>query len=1396
MRGSGFRAFLAPRSRRVVAATVVTLALGGGLLVSSPAKALDVGNPTIAAATTGTPTAINISSGTFKVGTVSFDLSGGKIQFALSANDTSKYSAAGTNLNLSNAGATVGSAAAPANASWSFPNATQSVTIPGITGTTTISLQPTLNDAWFTRMLGGIQAQNSYAGIGFGLVVKLVNSAGGIAATCNLGTISAFGNSNGNAGINSMVPAPFFSSAAAGGSPMDSSGKATAAVVTYANPNASPAAFWPNPYVVPAATATASGNTVGCGSQAIANSINSYFGGLPYNAAIGDASMTFTVTPNPSIAATAVQTTTPANGLVSVGYPVTFNGANSTSSATDNGTTARACNGNVAGPCTTTRGIGLFSFDPGDGTGANGVLEAGAASDATHLADAETGPGATYLIAGAAAAITTTTTSTIPDCVTTHANTTVTPAQGGVDPKWGAPATVATVYTYGSCTTSGTNTSRVETKKVTVTRADNTSYNTPTCPAPSGTPAVTTYCAVGTPNAAATSFTNGIQPWQVGYNTYGQQFHGTYPVPPQKTHAYAAAGVYTATLAVTDTDGDKGKPTSSTITVVDLPTVSGATPSTDEDTPVSFGVTGSGPAGHEALTYATTAPGHGTTSVSGSTVTYTPSANFNGTDTFQVIGTDDVPGGSNAATVVVTVRPVNDAPTISATSATGDEDAPLAITVPVSDVDADALSLSVDPNNGPAHGSLTVSGNTFTYTPATNYNGGDTFTAIVDDGNGGTASAPVTVTIRPVNDAPVVDNQSFQGRQNEPLDFTVVASDVEGDHLSYSAGTTEHGGTISGTGPSFTYTPAQDFYGLDHADLTVSDGTDSSVAQLTFGVLKGHAPVASAQSVATDEDTPLSGTLNATDEDGDPLVFTVQNNPQHGTLSLDGGNFSYSPASNYNGTDSFSYQVSDGNGGVGTATVSIRINAVNDPPVANRQSVATDEDNSLTITLAATDVDGDPLTYQATSSVLHGVLSGSGPNRVYTPAANYHGPDSFTFSADDGHGGVSTAVISITVNSVNDAPVATDQSVTTPEDTPITINLGSDVDTEDTLHYVMSPSPAHGTLSNFTNTSVLYSPAANYNGADTFSFTVSDGNGGTAHAKVTLNVTPVNDPPVVSDQAYTLQEDGAAQAFKIFAFDVDGDVVTLTNYTMPPHGTLTGSGLNRSYKSVLNFNGTDAYQFKADDGHGGVAIGTVTFTVTPVNDAPVAQPQSVTLLESTSKVITLVATDVDQADPTGDPLTYTISTPPAHGQLTNPSADGSTLTYTPTGEYFGSDFFSFTAHDRAGATSVAQVQLSITHVRKATTLQASSAALHGANAGQVSATLTRTSNGLKLAGKKITFSAGANTICTATTNSQGVAKCGGSAWTLVLPLTQRSYQADFAGDSDYLASSGTGALVG
>ena len=176
-----------------------------------------------------------------------------------------------------------------------------------------------------------------------------------------------------------------------------------------------------------------------------------------------------------------------------------------------------------------------------------------------------------------------------------------------------------------------------------------------------------------------------------------------------------------------------------------------------------------------------------------------------------------------------------------------------------------------------------------------------------------------------------------------------------------------------------------------------------------------NAPVADDQAVSTTEDLPLDITLTASDDDGDPLSYAIVTAPTFGTLTGVAPDVTYTPHQDYFGGDSFSFWVSDGQDNSNVATVSVAIASVNDPPVADDQAVATAQDTARGITLTASDVDGDPLTFLVIAGPAHGVLTGTGADLMYSPNSGYAGPDSFSFQAHDGQTNSGTATVHITV---------------------------------------------------------------------------------------------------------------------------------------------------------------------------------------------------------------------------------------------------------------------------------------------------------------------------------------------------------------------------------------------
>ncbi|WP_336163657.1 Ig-like domain-containing protein, partial [Acinetobacter ursingii] len=209
----------------------------------------------------------------------------------------------------------------------------------------------------------------------------------------------------------------------------------------------------------------------------------------------------------------------------------------------------------------------------------------------------------------------------------------------------------------------------------------------------------------------------------------------------------------------------------------------------------------------------------------------------------------------------------------------------------------------------------------------------------------------------------------------------VIGQDVDGDNLTYTVSGNPANGTVSidpATG-AYTYTPASNYNGSDSFEVTVVDGKGGSTTvtvPVTIAAVN-DAPTATASSISTDEDKPVTGNVVGQDVDGDSLSYTVSSNPSHGTVSIDSatGGYTYTPNANYNGSDSFEVTVADGKGGTTTITIPVTIAAVNDAPTATASSISTDEDKPVTGNVVGQDVDGDSLSYTVSTNPSHGTVS-------------------------------------------------------------------------------------------------------------------------------------------------------------------------------------------------------------------------------------------------------------------------------------------------------------------------------------------------------------------------------------------------------------------------------------
>ena len=596
-------------------------------------------------------------------------------------------------------------------------------------------------------------------------------------------------------------------------------------------------------------------------------------------------------------------------------------------------------------------------------------------------------------------------------------------------------------------------------------------------------------------------------------------------------------------------------------------------------------------------------------------------------------------------------------------------------------------------------------------------------TLYVTDDKGATSSKSFEIIVHKkpaANKAPTVDAGADKTiTEGESVTLTATASDPDGTIQSYEW---KEGSVVKGNSATLTLNNLSK--GVHIFTMTVTDdkgatASDTVRVKVKPKPVENHPPVADDKSIKTNEGAVHAVTLSGSDADGDTLTYTVVTQPAHGSLIGTVPNLTYVPYSGFYGTDSFTYKVNDGKADSSVATVTItvvKLPDMNRAPVANGQSVTTNEDTPKTITLTGTDPDGDALTYTVTAQPAHGTLSGTAPNLTYTPAANYNGSDSFSFKVNDGKADSAPATVNITIvenqitvgqailgpisngdfriekvdnqtvlaegkTTIGDGhDVSTAGLIQVPESVQkeiasgyylVTVTGGKDIDTDDNNVWDTTPTPNEGALHALLTdeqikrgsfkvsvlTEVVYQflkevLAGGNLDKDVLQQAISertkillkdvvdggdvDGDGdidsddlikwnpATDQQKLRLdfnqNFVPLinkvltnqeiyndvpklfvqlNNQPIAQAQSLTMDEDTVLDIL-LFGQDADGDTLTYSIVTQPVHGILSGTAPNVRYIPAANYYGTDSFSFKVNDGKVDSAPVTVSITVNDV----------------------------------------------------------------------------------------------------------------------------------------------------------------------------------------------------
>ncbi len=538
-----------------------------------------------------------------------------------------------------------------------------------------------------------------------------------------------------------------------------------------------------------------------------------------------------------------------------------------------------------------------------------------------------------------------------------------------------------------------------------------------------------------------------------------------------------------------------------------------------------------------------------------------------------------------------------------------------------------------------AHGTVTIGANgaNLIYTPDAGFIGTDTFTYTIDDGAGGTAQATISVVVSDVNDPPDVQDDTFAAIEDSDdnvinvLENDTTAPD-SGETLTItSVGGTNHGGTVSidenAPDNKILYTPADDFFGTETFTYTVTDSRGATnTATVTVSVSNTNDPPSANGDVVQVAEDSANNTLNvltndsiSPDSDETITITGIGVVPSHGTVTIndDSMTLSYTPNAEYVGTDTFSYLIDDGYGGTSSALVKVHVGNILAPLALPDEYTFIEDSTNNSLDLLSNDVlgaDDLPIHISTVGEGSHGgVLSISADKQsvLYTPALNFFGQETFTYTIKDTADETGIGTVTVNVSAVDDPPEARNDIFNVIEDSPASVLqvLSNDAnpDSGETLTITGAGGGNQGgTIAISPNLrEIRYTPAANFFGQETFTYSITDGNGNSDTATVRVDVQAVNDDaPTAVNDAFTTTKNTTSNFINVLlndsiAPDINETLLVDSVGGGSASGTLSvaPNGIGVIYTPAADFVGTETFQYTLRDSNGETATATVTVTV-------------------------------------------------------------------------------------------------------------------------------------------------------------------------------------------------------
>lgn len=725
----------------------------------------------------------------------------------------------------------------------------------------------------------------------------------------------------------------------------------------------------------------------------------------------------------------------------------------------------------------------------------------------------------------------------------------------------------------------------------------------------------------------------------------------------------------------------------------------------------------------------------GEISLLGDVVRYRPPADFFGEEQFEYSVVDSA-GLHSSGLVTIKVLSVNDPPVALDDAFELDGNLPLhRLDVLANDhlgPEPEETLTIVSWEADPRLSSISLQDSIFVYESDGEFGGEALIRYTVSDGSGGTASAVATVVVVLANRDPTALSDSVFVLEDTPVVIDVLGNDTSapdhGETLSLeSISESRVGAELAIVDARVRYVPPPDFYGADAFSYTISDGRGGS-AQATVSVTVENvndSPSARDDFFQLDEGgkeqfvLPLENDSSAPDPFEVLRIRRVHYAGESAALAIVGNQVSVTTTESFQGAFQFTYVVADEAGSESEATVTVNIQDFNSPPTAtlDRVSVAGDTSPIVIDVLANDSSDPDVGETLSIASVENVALLGSeithDANQVTVlPPRGFDG-GWFRYSVSDGNGGLDRALVVLTVIETSDVPAANNDFISIEEDQSIVLDVRENdlvgpewVESTVTL---IDEQPVFGEAKLAANGQLRYQPALNFVGQDSFKYSLSYPNGEQSSARVTIDVTNVNDPPHVVSDRFTVFEDASDIRLDLLANDSSlpdpPEQLTLVSV-----GEAASGGILRVvddavlYRPRENFYGVDRFSYLVRDEGGAESRGEVEVFVVSVNDQPMARDDEVTVEEGATHVfLDLLAND--SIEPDGDETLrlLTVSQGSKGGSVLM-SATG--VFYSPPRAFVELDRFEYAVTDGNGGVSQATVTVSIGRTDRSPTARA------------------------------------------------------------------------------------------